>query len=169
MEYIARVHWCIQPDERVITPMCNPSICTTFVRARGGYREPYHLGEKRTGLIVMDICRDNEKVLLGPIERVSTRARSARREADNWKTAVFSRAEELGVLTMDIHSPRANTWTLEQHPAFDRFTNQPTTFAVRPRHQPRSSSLSIILFSRARLGDRLESIADWNPSHFAPS
>ncbi|EZA61204.1 hypothetical protein X777_08416 [Ooceraea biroi] len=47
---------------------------------------------------------------------------------------------------MDIHSPRANTWTLEQHPAFDRFTNQPTTFAVRPRHQPRSSSLSIILY-----------------------
>lgn len=64
---------------------------------------------------------------------------------------------------MDIHSPRANTWTLEQHPAFDRFTNQPTTFAVRPRHQPRSSSLSIILYplnvrkrlvSPARLGDR---------------
>lgn len=52
----------------------------------------------------------------------------------------------LGVLTMDIHSPRANTWTLEQHPAFDRFTNQPTTFAVRPRHQPCSSSLSIILY-----------------------
>lgn len=52
----------------------------------------------------------------------------------------------LGVLTMDIHSPRANNWTLEQHPAFNRFTNQPTTFAVRPRHQPRSSSLSIILY-----------------------
>lgn len=79
---------------------------------------------------------------------------------------------------MDIHSPRANTWTLEQHPAFDRFTNQPTTFAVRPRHQPRSSSLSIILsplkcsetlvfLERVSAIDGV--VADWNPSHFAPS
>ncbi|EFN68924.1 hypothetical protein EAG_03501 [Camponotus floridanus] len=62
---------------------------------------------------------------------------------------------------MDIHSPRANTWTLEQHPAFDRFTNQPTTFAVRPRHQPCSSSLSIILYP-LNVQKCSFSFGDWN-------
>lgn len=55
----------------------------------------------------------------------------------------------LGVLTMDTHSSRANTWTLEQHPAFDRFTNQPTTFAVRvtsPVRQAYPSSCILLMF-----------------------